>query len=204
MLVRSALVVTAISMIVTTFSPAPVAARATFTCDATHPNNEFRWPIKSLSDPDNRAVDFHPIRTRVARLRSYHRPSVQVRDGTARLPKEQHAYTVRARVVRAKLENDGDVILVVAVPRHVRRTIVLEFGNPRCVADPFKRRRIGLARRAMLRNCGRLGTDFIALRGQTHIRGVGYWDRAASEPYAAPNAFQLWPVLGFRGTCTKA
>jgi hypothetical protein len=127
-----------------------------------------------------------------------------VRDGTPRIgQKERNTYSVRARVARAKLENDGDVILIVAVPNHVGRTIALEVGNPRCVTDSFKRRRIRLARRAILRGCGPLDSSFTTLRGQVRVRGVGYWDRSASEAYASPNAFQLWPVLGFRGNCTQ-
>jgi hypothetical protein len=184
--------------------PASVpSALATYTCDATHPNNEFRWPIKSLSDDDNHDVDFHAIRTKVARLRSFARPDVRVRDDTPRIgQRERHTYRVRARVLEAKVERDGDVILIVAVPGHIRRTIVFEFGNPRCVTDPFKRSQIGAARRAVLNNCGPLDSSFTPLRGQMRVRGVGYWDRSSSEVGAAPNAFQLWPVLGITGTCT--
>jgi hypothetical protein len=180
------------------------AALATFTCDATHPNTEFRWPIKSLSDPDRRDVDFHAIRASVARLRSFERPDLRVLEDTPRIaPKERHTYRVRARVVSARLESDGDVILVVAVPGHLRRTIVFEFANPRCVTKRFRREQMGAARRAVLRNCGPLDSDLTALRGTMRVRGVGYWDRSSSEPGSAPNAFQLWPVLAIRGHCTQ-
>jgi hypothetical protein len=185
--------------------PASVpSAVATFTCDATHPNTEFRWPIKSLSDADNHDVDFHAIRTKVGRLRSFARPDVAVRDDTARIgPKEEQTYRVRARVLKAKLEPDGDVILIVAVPGHLRRTIVFEFANPRCVTDRFKRAQMGAARGAVISNCGPLDTSFTDLRGQMRVRGVGYWDRRSSEVGSAPNSFQLWPVLGIAGNCTQ-
>jgi hypothetical protein len=189
-----------------TLAPISVpAALADYTCDATHPNTEFRWPIKSLSDPDRQDVDFTPIRTTVNRLRHLDRPSVSVQDDTPRIaPQEKRTYKVRARPVKAKVEGDGDVILVVAVPGHIRRTMVVEFGNPRCVTDSFRRTRIGAARRRMLNNCGPLGSGFTAVRGSLHLRGVGYWDRRSSEEGSAPNAFQLWPVLAIRGTCSHA
>jgi hypothetical protein len=187
---------------------APVGPLATafagYTCDGSHPNDEFRWPIKSLSDDDRHEVDFHAVHIRIMRMRRLERPDVRVRPNTPRIaPEEMTTYQVRARPVRAKLEPDGDVILVVAPPAHPRRTIVFEFGNPRCVTNQFRREQIGAARRAVLASCGRLDTDFTPLRGQVRVRGVGFWDRAHSEPYAAPNAFQLWPVLHLQGTCTQ-
>jgi hypothetical protein len=205
-LFRRAATVAVIAITVITVPPASVpSALASYTCDATHPNTEFRWPIKSLSDADRTSVDFNAVRTTVARLRSFARPSFRVRTGTPRIgPREKHTYSVRASVLQAKLENDGDVILIVGVPDHVRRTIVFEFGNPHCVTDPFKRGKIRMARRAVLRRCGPLSTSFTALRGHMRIRGVGYWDRPSAETGAAPNAFQLWPVLGLWGTCTRA
>jgi hypothetical protein len=204
-LFRRALALAAIALTVIAVLPASVpSALAGFTCDATHPNNEFRWPIKSLSDADRTSVDFDAIRTTVARLRSFARPSGRVRNSTPRIrPREKHTYSVRASVVKAKLENDGDVILIVGVPNHIGRTIVFEFGNPRCVTDPFKRHRIGRARRAVLRRCGPLDTSFTALHGHMRVRGVGFWDRPSAETGAAPNAFQLWPVLGIWGTCAQ-
>ena len=57
-------------------------------------------------------------------------------------PVETTTYLPRARALSAKLEDDGDVILVLAVPRRTERTMVVEFGNPRCVTSPFKRDRI--------------------------------------------------------------
>ena len=179
-------------------------AFAAYTCDGTHPNDEFRWAIKSLSDPDRRQIDFDAIHTTVARMRAFERPDLRVRPDTARIsPEEMQTYLVRARVLRAKREPDGDIILVVSPPVHRRQTIVFEFGNPRCVTSQFRRAQIGEARRAVLADCGRLDTDFTALRGRVRVRGVGFWDRRSSEPFSAPNQFQLWPVLGIHGTCSQ-
>jgi hypothetical protein len=128
-----------------------------------------------------------------------------VQDDTARIaPQEDRTYKVRARPLKAKVEADGDVILVIAVPGHIRRTMAVEFGNPRCVTNGFRRERIGAARRRVLNNCGPLDGNFTSLSGSLHLRGVGFWDRRSSEEGAAPNAFQLWPVLALRGTCSHA
>jgi hypothetical protein len=118
-------------------------------------------------------------------------------------PVETTTYLTRARALSIKLEDDGDVILVLAVPRHIARTMVVEFGNPRCVRSPFKRDQIAAARHAVVKNCGPLDSGFTKLRGAVTVRGVGFWEERPVERYSSPNGFQLWPVLGFRGTCTQ-
>jgi hypothetical protein len=202
-LIRRTLAAVAIASSLIALPPALPSAQAAFTCDATHPNTEFRWGIKSLSDADRRSVDFHAVRTRLGAMRRLARPSFTVRNDTPRIdPEEMKVYLTRARAVQAKMEDDGDIILVLAIPHHIHRTLVVEFGNPRCVTSQFKRDRIGAARRAMLNNCGALDNHWTKLRGAVRVRGVGFWDEMPSEHGHAPNGFQLWPVLGIAGTCT--
>jgi hypothetical protein len=81
--------------------------------------------------------------------------------------------------------------------------MVVEFGNPQCVRSAFKRDRIAAARHAVMKNCGPLDGHYTNLRGVVTVRGVGFWEERPVERYSSSNGFQLWPVLGLRGTCTQ-
>jgi hypothetical protein len=199
-----AALVLASSMIAVSPMGAP-SALAAWTCDRDTPNNEFRWQIKSLSDADRQSVDFHAVRRRVGALRNTTRPDMTLTNDTPRIdPVEMTTYQTRARVLFAKMEDDGDVILVISPARHTARTMVVEFGNPRCVTSPFKRDRIAAARKSVMNNCGPLDSGYTPLRGIATVRGVGFWEERPVERYSSPNGFQLWPVLGFSGTCNQA
>ena len=65
--------------------PGVSSAVPAWSCDRDTPNDEFRWPIKSLSDPDRRSVDFHAVRRRMNALRHVTRPSMTLHTDTPRI-----------------------------------------------------------------------------------------------------------------------
>jgi len=167
---------------------------------------EFRWPVKPLSDPDRRSVDFHPIATRVRALRHRDRPGITIGTSTPRISKtEFHTWKVRARAVQAKLEDDNDIHLVISVPRHPSKTMIVEFPKKSCVASRFKRWKIAEARQQFLNNCGTVSSSsWLDLAGRITLVGVGFWDEQHGQTGVAPNAIELHSVLNLKGDCHKA
>jgi hypothetical protein len=107
-------------------------------------------------------------------------------------------------VVEAKIEDDGDIHLVIASRTYRHRTMIVEFPNPACVASGFKRDRMRAARREVLDACGSFSTSsFTALHGNVRIKGVGFWDEIHGQTGVAPNGIELHPALRFRGTCSR-
>jgi hypothetical protein len=164
----------------------------------------WRWDVKTLSDPDKRDVDFHARSVQISKLRHRDPPDSLSTDTPRIGPTEEHVYRVRAQVIRATVEDDSDIHLVIA-PRNARRkTMIVEFPHRGCVDSPFKRDQIARARRAMLRVCGSIpSSDFISMSGDVVVSGVGFWDEIHGQTGVAPNGIELHPVLAFRGTCTQ-
>jgi len=165
---------------------------------------EWRWPVKTLSDPDRREVDFDERSVRIRTLRSL-RPPDTLRARTPRRGRvERRTYDVVAQAVAAKIMEDSDIHFVIAIRRHRQRTMIVEFPDRRCVASPFKRARMRAARRSVLDECGDLSSSaFTDLAGRIRVRGVGFWDSVHGQRGVAPNGIELHPVLGFSGHCRQ-
>jgi hypothetical protein len=164
----------------------------------------WRWDVKTLSDPLRTTVDFASVPKSLLRLRRLTPPSSLNSPTPRQRGIERRAYDVRAQVVEAKIEDDGDIHLVIASRRYRHRTMIVEFPNPNCVASGFKRDRMRAARRELLAACGSFSTSsFTTLRGNVRIKGVGFWDEIHGQTRVAPNGIELHPVLRFRGTCSQ-
>jgi hypothetical protein len=165
----------------------------------------WRWDVKTLSDPARRSVNLAAQRARVARLRKLEAPGTLSTDTPRQPGIEKQVYRVRAQVVTATIEDDGDIHLVIATRGHRRQTMITEFPDPACVDSRFKRAEIRRARSAMLDACGPISSSsFTDLRGKVMVSGVGFWDEIHGQTGVAPNGIELHPVLGFTGTCSPA
>ena len=155
---------------------------------------------------DRSKVDFDPIGTQVKFLRSRARPGIPIGTNTPRISRtEFHTWQVRARPIQAKVEDDGDIYLVISVPRAPSKTMIVEFPKKTCVASPFKRFRMSHARQQFLSNCGAVSaSSWLKLAGRVTITGVGFWDEKHGKTGIAPNGIELHPALGFTGDCHKA
>ena len=161
--------------------------------------------MKTLSDAARTKVDFNPIGTQVKFLRSRARPGIPIGTNTPRVSRtEFHTWQVRARPIQAKVEDDGDIHLVISVPGAPSKTMIVEFPKKTCVASPFKRFRMSHARQQFLSNCGAVSSSsWLKLAGTVTITGVGFWDEKHGQTGIAPNGIELHPVLGFTGDCHK-
>lgn len=166
----------------------------------------WRWPVKTLSDPHRRAIDFDPVATKVRTLRRRDRPPITIGTSTPRTSMtEFHTWKVRARPIQAKLEDDNDIHLVISVPHHPSKTMIVEFPKKSCVASPFKRWKIAEARQQFLNNCGSVSSSsWRHLAGRITLVGVGFWGEKHGQTGVAPNAIELHPVLNVKGDCHRA
>ena len=99
-----------------------------------------RWRVKTLTDPEAASVNFIPKDTTVDALRALPASGVGMR--TPRLRgAEMRVYRVRATLVGAKLEADGDIHLAIADTRSRSHTIIVELPDPGCTSGAPSRRR---------------------------------------------------------------
>jgi hypothetical protein len=166
------------------------------------PCGKWRWPVKTLSDRDRREVDFRTREIRVKTLRSLDPPGSLSADRPRIGQIERRTYAVNAQVVAARIMEDSDIHMVIAIRGDRRKTMIVEFPHPDCVDSPFKRAEIRSARRRAFDECGTLSSSkFIDLEGRVRVRGVGFWDDVHGQTGVAPNGIELHPVLGFTGHC---
>jgi hypothetical protein len=163
---------------------------------APPPNCEgTRWAVKTLSDKRARLVRLKPRPQTVRglrRLRPPRRRTVRIRGV------ETHTYVVKARLVEAKIQGDGDIHLVIADMMFPAKTMIVEFPDPACTSESKFRRRIAQARKAIMAQCGFLPhAGFRMLTGTATVTGVGFFDSVHGQPGVAPNGIELHPVLGF-------
>lgn len=161
-----------------------------------------RWQVKTLADPQARAINPQPQATSVHDLVGLRAPATLA---PRRIPPvELSTYNVKARLVEYKLEEDSDIHLVVADPSS-GETMIAEFPADGCTqgAAPTARKQMSQARTALLKACGPPRSDprlttFEPLSGTATLRGVGFFDSIHGQAGVARNGIELHPVLYFR------
>jgi hypothetical protein len=104
----------------------------------------------------------------------------------------------RARLVEYRLEDDGDIHVVIR-RLHVHGTMIVEFPAGGCIAARARaRHRMTDARRAFVARFGPPTTDWQHLGVDGVITGVGFFDIPQGQTGVAPNAIELHPVIRFR------
>src|SRR4051794_16549339 len=157
-----------------------------------------RWSIKTLADPLGRKLGLVP---RAATIRALRRKSVPAYLSLRRMLRgEGTAFRVRAKLVEMKLEDDGDIHLVIADPQRTGATMIAEFPAATCTggATPNARLKMRHARSALIAACGSPSGSFRRLGGTATISGVGFFDQIHGQTGVAPNGVELHPVVGFR------
>jgi hypothetical protein len=150
-------------------------------------------------------VDYTPKATTDDALRSKQAPS-SLSSTTPRLkPTEYRTFRVRAVLLRAKVEDDHDIHLVIAQPAHRSDTRIVEFPDTHCkgASSSPKKAAMHQARNQILAACGSIPDYYVDLKGKATITGVGFWDEIHGQSGVAPNGIELHPALRFRGTCQK-
>ena len=138
-----------------------------------------RWTVKTLQDRPRllpaRKTTIHFLITRPAPA---HIPDT-------RLPFERHVFTVVARVVLVRAEDDSDLHVVL---RQGGNHMISEAPSPSC-----DRRATLLRRRQM-----RVARNHVRLCARARVTGVAFFDFDHGQTGVAPNAIELHPILGFR------
>ena len=152
-----------------------------------------RWPVKTLSDPGARRVDFtvHPATVRyLGSLRA--NPGGQ----DSRGPLESRVFAVQARLVSVKREADSDYHLVLS---EGGATMIAETPFPGCTSGAQHRYAMMTARAELERAVGGpVGESGIHPGLRVRVVGVLFFDFPHGQSGHARNYAELHPVTGFR------
>jgi hypothetical protein len=162
----------------------------------------YRWRVATLADAAASSLSATPVSSSIERLAHLPVPTA-LRRTTARLQSESVAYTVRGRLVSARLQDpqrsNGDIVVVLADPRTGAR-VSAHFPEPACAPALHSRyhRRMAQARAAFVRSCGQPSADHAdRLGGSATIVAFAFF-APPQKRVGAPNGVQLHPVLTFR------
>jgi len=160
-----------------------------------------RWDVKTLTDGAASQVQHAPLQATVEQLIAMPVPG-HLALHTPRFQQEMRVYTVRARLLRYKQENDSDYHIVIAGTSG--KTMIVESAAPNCArgAAPNDLQAIQSAR-----------NGFLALLTQNHLSppgaqmkrvgknvmatftGVLFFDVLHGQSGVAPNGAELHPLL---------
>jgi hypothetical protein len=157
-----------------------------------------RWAVKTLSDVDRDAVQQRPVDTTIELLAALPRPASIPSDRRVP-PHETTIYRVRGVLAAWDEQSDGDYHLVLFGLENQRVSLIAEIPNPECQGAC----RSGFAGRyASARQELIASLQQLAERGQEtlvlEVTGVGFFDHNHGQLGAAPNFFELHPVLALR------
>ena len=157
---------------------------------------EERWPVKTLADPDTARIQLTPVASSVAELRALPAPTNLPQTGRV-APTELTVFTIQARLVEFKREDDRDVHVVVAALDNPAETMIVEFVDPVCTEVQIDQLRgeMTAARQQLQQICGTIKTKFTACPVTVEVRGVGFFDFLHGQTGVAPNGIELHPVL---------
>ena len=152
-----------------------------------------RWPVKTLSDPEARQVNFavHPATVRyLGSLRA----SAGGQDSRSAL--ESRVFGVQARLVSVKREADSDYHLVLS---EGGATMIAEMPLAACTTGAQHRYAMSTARAELERAVGGpVGESWIHPGLRVRVAGVLFFDFPHGQSGHARNYAELHPVTGIR------
>jgi len=190
----------------------PHNARSVAAAECT---GEYRWNIKTLSDPNAGDVRLTPtVKAGVADLWDKAKPA-GFKSKVRNPPFETTTYKIKAKVVEARWVNetpsaskkggDLDIHLVIAALTNPDKTMIVEFPFADCIAAvPSLKKKMVDARAAFSSKCknGEPRRKFHNLSGIATVTGVGFYDK----PHAIGSALhgvELHPVIKFSSSSCK-
>jgi hypothetical protein len=184
----------------------PARAATTAVVDQRPACGTERWPVKVFEDPDAGLVDMsQAVPESVADLVRVPPPANLPADRRLS-PVELTLYSVTARLVEAKREEDSDFHVVIADP-DTNDTMIVELPDAaRCApgASGDHVAEMQAARNAFIARFGTPSSDrFVPLSGTAQIIGLGFFDFLHGQTGVAPNAIELHPVLWFTVTSSS-
>jgi hypothetical protein len=152
-----------------------------------------RWPVKTLTDPEARRIDFAVYPATVRYLGSLP-ASPGGRD--SRGPLESRVFGVQARLVGVKREADSDYHLILS---EGGATMIAEMPLTGCTSGAQHRYAMTAARAELERAVGgTVGESWIHPGLRARIAGVLFFDLPHGQSGHARNYAELHPVTGFR------
>ena len=152
-----------------------------------------RWPVKTLSDPGARQVDF-AVRPATVRYLGSLRANAGGQD--SRGPLEARVFRVQARLVGVKREADSDYHLILS---QGGATMIAEIPLAACTSGAQRRYAMSTARAELERAVGGpVGESWIRSGLQVRVIGVLFFDLPHGQTGHARNYAELHPVTGFR------
>jgi hypothetical protein len=166
---------------------------------------EFRWDVKTLSDPAAAHINYSPRDTTIAKLVASTPPSPLAGDTPRGTGVESTAWRVTAALDHMDRQADGDVHLVIADPADKTKMMLAEFPDVRCPGPDhsFKKQQLRAARVALIHACGTIPPASVKERlgGRLRLTGIGFFD---SNTQFNPNGVELHPVLVLKKlTCKR-
>ena len=155
--------------------------------EAHIPCGAYRWPVKTLTDPDAVSVRFEPIDTTVREVIGFSPPPDF--DRKQRNGNEFYVYRLTARLVAVHVRLDQDLHLFLSDPDDPELRMIAEIPNPKCAQNTRHNPEFAAAR---------LVAESVRSRGGralVEVVGVGFFDEYHEPKGGAPNAFELHPVL---------
>jgi hypothetical protein len=151
-----------------------------------------RWHVKNLADPDTLLVQFgNVIQSSIVSEDSIPEPS----SPDVRLPLERVVIKITAILVAYKLEDDGDIHLVLQDTGG--NSMIAEIPDPTC--SPAKHTshsgNYAAAIQWLKDNVGNPTTSFKDCNVSITVTGVRYFDYFHSQRGVSPNAIEIHPVL---------
>jgi hypothetical protein len=150
--------------------------------------------LKTLSDPQRGLVNLLPRSTTIQAINRLRvpRPTPTRRNNAF----ERHVWRVRAVIVKDRLQEDGDIQLILAA-RH--SYLIAELPAPACLPRATRARAaIVRARRRFERGCGSASRSWTNQCAVAYVSGVGFWDLPNRHPGHAKNYAELHPVTSIR------
>jgi hypothetical protein len=152
-----------------------------------------RWPVKTLSDPGARQVDF-AVRPATVRYLGSLRANPGGQD--SRGPLESRVFGVQARLVGVKREADSDYHLILS---EGGATMIAEMPLTACTTGAQHRFAMSTARAELDRVVGGpVGESWIHPGLRVRVAGVLFFDDPHGQSGHARNYAELHPVTGFR------
>jgi hypothetical protein len=152
------------------------------------------WRLKTLSDPQRRAVALAPKTTTIGAIvaKPFPRPVPTKR----RTAFQRQNWEVVAQITAFKLEDPGIRLELFDHDAYVHAVI----PDPSCLPKTARGRAAMIAAwNTFTKKCGRATSQWQRFGAIMYVSGVGFWgERRPTERGTAPNGAELYPVTGFR------
>jgi hypothetical protein len=152
------------------------------------PCGVYRWPIKTLTDPDRDSIRWKPAETAVRDLVVLPRPP-EGYPAHHRAASELRLYRVRALLTGVHPRVDQDLHLLLRDPANPEARMLGEIPDPRCAPGSHHEADFASARRV---------AEAIQARSEpvmVEVWGIGFFDAVRDQIGGAPNGFELHPVV---------